>query len=169
MIPLKRGATSLGIFSEEEVREGLRRGPFAPTDIGWREGMANWQPLAQFSEFAPSGAPPPQAGPPSTSLPASGGTAVGKTEPLAIWSLVLSIVSLFSCGFILGVPGVICGHLALSKIRRNTTLEGRDMAVAALTFGYVSITLWLILITPILGVAISKQYDRYSEKYECSR
>jgi hypothetical protein len=81
----------------------------------------------------------------------------GKTEPLAIWSLVLSIVSLFSCGFILGVPGVICGHLALSNLRRNTTFQGRGMAVAGLTIGYVSITLWLILLTPILGgVAISK-------------
>jgi len=55
MIHLDRGATSLGIFSEEEVREGLRSGRFVPGDMGWREGMANWQPLSQFSEFAPSG------------------------------------------------------------------------------------------------------------------
>ena len=157
MIHLNRGATSLGIFSEEEIREGLRSGRFVPGDLGWREGMANWQPLSQFSEFAPSGGPPPQVGPPSISLTATRATAAGKTEPLAIWSLVLSIVSLFSCGFILGIPGVICGHLALSKIRRNTTLEGHGIAVAALIIGYVSITLWLILIMPILGgVAISK-------------
>jgi general secretion pathway protein G len=121
--------------------------------------MANWQPLSQFSEFDCPARRPAQPGPPSISLPATGTTAVAKTEPLAIWSLVLSIVSLFSCGFILGVPGVICGHLALSKIRKNTTLEGRGMAVAALTIGYVSITVGLILFTPILGglgLAISK-------------
>ena len=36
-------------------------------------------------------------------------------------------------------------------------MEGHGIAVAALIIGYVSITLWLILITPILGgVAISK-------------
>src|SRR5207247_144569 len=45
MIHVNRGATSLGVFSEEEVREGLRTGRFVPTDIWWREGMANWQPL----------------------------------------------------------------------------------------------------------------------------
>lgn len=151
MIHLNRGATSLGIFSEEEIREGLRSGRFVPGDMGRREGMANWQPLSQFSEFAPSGGPPPQVGPPSISLTATRATASGKTEPLAIWSLVLSIVSLFSCGFIHGIPGVICGHLALSKIRRNTTFEGHGIAVAALIIGYVSITLWLILIMPILG------------------
>jgi len=31
MIHLSRGATSLGVFSEEEVDEGLRSGRFAPT------------------------------------------------------------------------------------------------------------------------------------------
>src|ERR1700745_3487868 len=62
MIHVNRGATSLGVFSEEEVREGLRTGRFAPTDIGWSEGMASWQPLSQFPELggAAPGAPPAQ-------------------------------------------------------------------------------------------------------------
>src|SRR5881296_1466311 len=75
MIHVNRGATSLGVFSEEEVREGLRTGRFAPTDIGWREGMASWQPLSQFPELsaatAASSAPPPQTG------------ATARLEPLA--------------------------------------------------------------------------------------
>ena len=64
MIHVNRGATSLGVFSEEEVREGLRTGRFAPGDIGWREGMANWQPLSQFPELgaAAPAAPPAQIG-----------------------------------------------------------------------------------------------------------
>jgi len=64
MIHVNRGATSLGAFPEEEVREGLRTGRFASTDLGWREGMASWKPLSQFSEFAAaaSAAPPPQPG-----------------------------------------------------------------------------------------------------------
>lgn len=64
MIHVNRGATSLGVFSEEEVREGLRTSRFAPTDIGWREGMATWQSLSQFPELAAAApaAPPPQTG-----------------------------------------------------------------------------------------------------------
>jgi hypothetical protein len=64
MIHVNRGATSLGAFSEEEVRDGLRTGRFVPTDIGWREGMANWQPLSQFPELggAAPAAPPTQIG-----------------------------------------------------------------------------------------------------------
>jgi hypothetical protein len=62
MIHVNRGATSLGAFPEEEVRDGLRTGRFVPTDIGWREGMANWQPLSQFPELgaAAPAAPPDQ-------------------------------------------------------------------------------------------------------------
>jgi hypothetical protein len=69
MIHVNRGATSLGVFSEEEVREGLRTGRFVSTDIGWREGMANWQPLSQFTEFGAGtpGTPPAQISAAATS------------------------------------------------------------------------------------------------------
>jgi hypothetical protein len=72
MIHVNRGTTSLGVFSEEEVREGLSAGRFAPTDIGWHEGMATWQPLSQFPEFggaAAPAAPPVQPGAAPTSTP----------------------------------------------------------------------------------------------------
>jgi hypothetical protein len=64
MIHVTRGATSLGAFSEEDVREGLRTGRFFSTDLGWREGMASWQPLSQFEEFREGAplSPPLQSG-----------------------------------------------------------------------------------------------------------
>jgi hypothetical protein len=76
MIHVNRGATSLGAFSEEDVREGLRTGRFAANDLGWREGMASWQPLSQFPELAAAApaAPPPQPGVPSTIPPATAGS-----------------------------------------------------------------------------------------------
>jgi hypothetical protein len=69
MIHVNRGATSLGAFPEEEVREGLRTGRFASSDLGWREGMPSWKPLSEFSEFAAAAptAPPPQISATSTS------------------------------------------------------------------------------------------------------
>jgi len=78
MIHVNRGTTSLGVFSEQEVREGLSAGRFAPTDIGWREGMANWQPLSQFPEFGGATAPAvppvqPGAGPTATTVAARTG------------------------------------------------------------------------------------------------
>jgi len=157
MIHVNRGATSLGVFSEEEVREGLRTGRFAPGDIGWREGMANWQPLSQFPELgsAAPAAPPAQTGAMLTTAP-SPSAAVVKTEPLAIWSFVLSLLALACCGFILGIPGVICGHLALSKIQKEPQLQGRGLATAGLIIGYVAIAFWLIYVVFFGGLSFLK-------------
>ncbi len=51
-IHVARPPTQFGVFSPEEVAEGLRTGRFLPTDHGWREGMAAWSPLSQWTEFA---------------------------------------------------------------------------------------------------------------------
>src|SRR5262249_23819204 len=77
MIHVNRGAQSLGAFPEEQVREGIRAGRFAGTDLGWKEGMPNWQPLSQFAEFAQDfpGAPQPSTPPaqaPATVVPVVG-------------------------------------------------------------------------------------------------
>ncbi|MDP9186125.1 MAG: DUF4339 domain-containing protein, partial [Verrucomicrobiota bacterium] len=85
MIHVNRGATSLGVFPEEQVREGIRAGRFLASDLGWREGMASWQPLSQFTEFAAdiaaaapaSGAPPPQ----TPTAPAMIASTAGTTSP----------------------------------------------------------------------------------------
>src|SRR5438105_2106384 len=87
MIHVNRGATSLGAFPEEQVREGIRAGRFGGSDLGWKEGMANWQPLSQFPEFAEDfssapkpGAPPPQTPTaPATIAPTAGSTAAAVT------------------------------------------------------------------------------------------
>ena len=159
MIHVNRGNTSLGVFSEQEVREGLSAGRFAPTDIGWREGMASWQPLSQFSEFAGTASPafpPVQAG--GASIP----TPVVKTEPLAIWSFVLSLLGLICCGFILGIPGVICGHLALSKLKREPQLQGKGLATAGLIIGYVAIAFWVIYVVFLGGFSFLQSITHQS-------
>jgi hypothetical protein len=79
-IHINRSGTTLGIFSEEEVREGLRSGRFILTDLGWREGMSSWQALSQFPEFATGmpGAPAPGR-PEGSAVVATTATATGQT------------------------------------------------------------------------------------------
>jgi hypothetical protein len=79
-IHVNRGGTNLGTFSEEEVQTGLRAGRFQPTDLGWREGMAAWQPLSQFSEFAADIAAGAAAGPTAAS-PSPGATPPPSAAP----------------------------------------------------------------------------------------
>jgi hypothetical protein len=163
MIHVNRNGANLGIFSEEDIRAGLQAGRFVSTDLGWREGMAQWQPLAQFPEFSavtPAAAAPGETVPPSTTTAAAtpvvvqpAGTTTAKVEPLAIWSLVLSALGMVCCGFVLGIPGVICGHIALSKIRAHPGLDGRGLAIAGLVIGYVSIAFWFVYVVFFGGLS----------------
>src|SRR5438552_14885592 len=83
MIHVNRGATSLGAFPEEQVREGIRAGRFLSSDLGWKEGMANWQPLSQFAEFAGDFSAAQTSGPPpaqTPTAPATVATTAGSTS-----------------------------------------------------------------------------------------
>src|SRR5437773_2287138 len=79
--------------------------------------------------------------PPQPSL-----TAVApRTEPLAIVSLVLAILSWFVCLLFGSIPAIICGHLSRSKIRRSSgALRGMEIALAGLIIGYVETPLGVL-------------------------
>jgi hypothetical protein len=81
-IHVNRGGTNLGTFSEEEVRNGLRAGRFQATDLGWREGMAAWQPLSQFTEFAADIAAAPAAGSAAPTPPPTPGNLPSSPAPV---------------------------------------------------------------------------------------
>ena len=76
---------------------------------------------------------------------------VSKTEGLAIWSLVLGVLSLMCFSIFAAIPGVICGHKALSKIKRSgRASEGKGLAIAGLVTGYMGIA-WAIVFIPLMA------------------
>jgi len=84
--------------------------------------------------------PPPLPSQPMTTATAS------RTEPLAIWSLVLAIPFLISgwllsfFGLPVGVLAIIFGHVARSKIRKSGgAVSGMGMALAGLVIAYIGI------------------------------
>jgi hypothetical protein len=74
------------------------------------------------------------------------------TSRLAIASLVLSLSALLlgPLGFI---PGIICGHLALSSIKADPALKGRGMALAGLIVGYAYIAFLVLAAIGLLVIA----------------
>lgn len=52
------GAQS-GPYSEQQVRDMLKAGTVTPGDYAWRDGFAEWQPLAQVITLGPLPPPPP--------------------------------------------------------------------------------------------------------------
>src|SRR5437879_8475097 len=71
-----------------------------------------------------------------------------KKSGLAIWSLVLGILSITCFSFLSGIPAVICGHMARSRIKNSGgALQGEGLALGGLITGYVSIAL-----IPLIGL-----------------
>ena len=87
--------------------------------------------------------------------PISGYPPQPKTSGLAIWSLVLGILSITCFSIFSGIPGVICGHKAISRIKKSGGgLTGQGLAIAGLVTGYIGIA-WAILFIPLmLAIAI---------------
>ncbi|HEU5312340.1 MAG TPA: DUF4190 domain-containing protein [Candidatus Udaeobacter sp.] len=83
-----------------------------------------------------------------------------RTAPVAIWSLVLAILS-FTCGWLFtAVPAVICGHIARSKIRKSGGgLGGKGIATAGLILGYIALVLGIMGI-PLLVSMIQSDRER---------
>jgi hypothetical protein len=78
-----------------------------------------------------------------------------KTSALAIWSLVLGILSLICCTIFAAIPGVICGHKALSRIKQSGgVIQGRGLAIGGLITGYLGMLLAIALIPMMIGTAI---------------
>jgi hypothetical protein len=57
-IHVARSSAQLGIFAPEEIIAGLQSGRFVASDLAWRDGMAAWTPLGDWSEFRGVGVPP---------------------------------------------------------------------------------------------------------------
>ena len=84
------------------------------------------------------GTPPDQPNPYAPAVPTTGLFVMApKTNTLAIVSFVSS--------FIVGLVGIITGHIALGQIRARGEL-GRGFALAGLIIGYVSTAVFVILV-----------------------
>ena len=85
------------------------------------------------STTAPAGtAPLPETPPPFTGYDAT--TAAPRTSALAVASLACSLASLVTC--VGWLPGIICGHMARTRMRRDSSLKGKGLAKAGLIIGY---------------------------------
>jgi len=69
-----------------------------------------------------------------------------RTSGLAIASLILSLTGTIGC-----VPAVICGHMALRRIREQATVKGRGLALAGTIVGYVGLGLSIAVIVMFLS------------------
>jgi hypothetical protein len=68
-----------------------------------------------------------------------------RTSGLAIASLVFSLV-----GPLGSLPAIICGHLALRKIKKEPSMRGYGLGLAGLIIGYVVLGLSIAIFVPFI-------------------
>ena len=145
-----------GPVTGEVVRQWIAQGRVHAQTQAQAEGDTAWRPLAEFPEFTDAlatGRPPPV--PVSTGRPAA-----GQQSGMAITSLVLGILSLFTC-LITGIPAIITGHIAHSRARRQPgQFGGAGFAVAGLVMGYLSIAATFLMLPALLLPALAKAKAR---------
>ncbi len=94
-----------------------------------------------------------------------------KTSGLAIVSLVfgiLDIIGLAICGG--SFVAIICGHLALSKIKQSGgTISGRGIAIAGLVLGYVSLAITALFMLGMGGIAMIGAHFESSQKAQADK
>ena len=159
-IHVARDGKQLGIFSLEEINRQLTAGTLSLSDQAWYEGAAGWAALSTVPGVGTTAAAASPS--PVSSVPVAGAPVAvvpqRKTEQLAVLSIIFSGLGLFGfcCGLFLmaGVAGIVCGHIALSRIKANPELEGHGLAMAGLVIGYLAVAGWLAWVLLFGGLAV---------------
>jgi hypothetical protein len=74
---------------------------------------------------------------------------------VAVASLILGIFGLILIGPLGSIPAVVCGHVALSRIKKNPEMLGGDgLALAGLILGYVQIGLMVVMLPLMAAILI---------------
>lgn len=161
----KNGA-QLGPIGPAEMQSKLAAGEISPTDLVWKEGMADWLPAGQVVELRALLAPPPAPveTPEAGARPYAAPVAVQPVHPasvveagkpaqgLAIASMVCGILSLLSwCLWCLSGPlalvAIVLGHVASSKAKADPSrFGGKGMATAGLITGYLGLLAAILML-----------------------
>ena len=105
------------------------------------QGQQQQQPQSYTPYPGYQGYPPPQHGYANQTYPQQG--ASGR----AITSMVLSLVSIFMCGFLTSIPGMILGKMEMNAIRQGQAPSaGEGIAKAGFYIGLVVTILYGLII-----------------------
>ncbi|NNM30058.1 MAG: DUF4339 domain-containing protein [Akkermansiaceae bacterium] len=165
-----KGGAQEGPVDLATLQAKLQGGELSPTDLVWREGMAEWTAAEKVPEVAPSAAVPGTAAAPEvpsqTAAAAASGAApmtppAGSPAPpvsgLAIASLVCGILGLVSCYVhaLFALPAVICGHMAMGRIKAAPgEVGGRGLALGGVIMGYIGLLLQILTIAALAIFAL---------------
>src|ERR1017187_1952510 len=138
-----------GPVTEEQLRQWILDGRLNPQSQAKAESDAEWRPLSAFPEFAGSLAPRSAASGAAPPSPPAAPPMPANTNGLAVTSLVLGILGLFTCG-ITALFGLILGIMALVKARGRGASGGFGIALAG-----VIVSAIFVLMIPMFAITFA--------------
>ena len=141
-----------GPVTAEQINQWIGQGRINAQTKTQADG-GEWKPLGEFPEFSATfGNRTSPVPPPLSSRPV-------KTSGLAIASLVLGILGVFTCG-VAAIVGLILGIIAMNQVKKsNGALDGFALAVAGTVVSAIFL-LMLPLGTAMILPALAKAHDR---------
>lgn len=137
--------------SEDSLPGLIAEGAIKPRTLLWNETLVNWTPAIELRPdlFGTLVAPPiltpaqrREVGLGNTGIPGQS----SPTDSMAVCSLIFGLLGLF-CFPLLGLGGVICGHIARKRALEETLPSSNGgMALAGLITGYIGIAIMVVLL-----------------------
>lgn len=110
-----------GPYKEADVRQWLRTGQVSPQDLGWYEGMADWQPLSNlFPDDVRAAAPPTFTPPPAA--PYAGAAMVAIQDYAGFWKRVAAYIL---DALVLWLPNMLLSSLFGANQAAETYLQAK--------------------------------------------
>ncbi len=143
--------TQYGPVSKEQMLAWITEGRISSSDLAWREGMTEWQPVSSIAELA-GDSPLGPVGPPRVTQ------RVRLTPHRGTTVLVLGILGLLVC-FILGIIAWVMGNNDLRQMKAGrmdpsglgSTRAGRICGMISTIMAIVGIGLWILMIAVAIG------------------
>ena len=165
-----------GPVSGEELRRLAQSGGLRPTDLVWREGMAQWTPAHQVPGlFVGAAAPPPMPGQPGMTPayappppgayvpPQSIGQDAGIRMLIPVgrsgWAIAAGYLGLFSVLIMPAPLALIISIIAIRDIKKHPDRHGMGRAVFGLIMGALgTIVLAFFLFASVMSSASGRGY-----------
>jgi hypothetical protein len=153
-----RAGHQLGVFTLDELRAQLSSGELKSTDLGWTEGMKEWQPLAQILGGQPADGAATSPTPPTLSAPAMlsyGQAAAEGLPPKPNNFLVPSILVTLFCCLPVGIAAIVYATQVDGKFNSGDYAGAANSAKMAKTLTFVSIGAGLLFILVYVALMIA--------------
>jgi hypothetical protein len=134
-----------GPITADQLRQWIAEGRANAQTKVQAEGAGVWKTVGELPEFAPAlVAAHPSAPVAPTHIAMA--PATPKTNPMALWAMILGIISLVPCCWaILGTVSIVLGIVALVQLKKAPQETGTGFAIAGIVLGAISLLLAIVM------------------------